>query len=112
MTGPRTGGAGHEITAIPEQPQEVSGVLAPGHHQNLLDSSIDQSLYRIIKHRLVINRKQMLIRDPHERIQSAPRSPARTTPFMFSSSRSYPESEQNPLWSERQELKTPNSELC
>src|ERR1035437_7457422 len=60
-----------EITPIPQQSQEVSGILAPSHYQNFLDSCVDQSLYWIIQHWFVINRKQMLVRDTCKRVQPA-----------------------------------------
>ena len=49
--------------AVGQQPQKIAGVLPAGDDHDVGDAGIDKRLDRIIDHRLVVNRKQMLVGD-------------------------------------------------
>ncbi len=63
-----------ELFAVLQQAQEVACVLASGDNQNVAHSGIDQRLQRVKNHRLVIDRKQVLVGNPRQRIQPRPNS--------------------------------------
>ncbi len=63
-----------EITSIAEKTQKISRVFPACHQENFLNACVDESLDRVIHHRLVVHRKQVLICDPRQRIEPAARS--------------------------------------
>src|SRR5207248_9849147 len=63
-----------EILSVTQQPQEVSRIVASRNDENVLDSRIHQCLKRVIEHRLVVHRQQVLVRYPGQWTQPRPRS--------------------------------------
>ena len=63
------------IFPICQQPQKIAGIASAGDQQDLLDARIHQRLDRIVDHRLVVNRQQMLVRDFGQRKQTAAGTP-------------------------------------
>ncbi len=58
--------------AVAEQPEELPGVRAPRHEHELADPGRDDRLDRIRDHRPVVDRQQVLVRDPRQRMEAAP----------------------------------------
>ncbi len=53
-----------KILSVAEQPQKISGATATGNDQDVADSRVHQCLKRVVNHRFVIHRQQMLVRHP------------------------------------------------
>src|SRR5437868_10491060 len=60
-----------EVTPIAQQPQKLSCVFSTCNEKDLPDSRVDEGSNGIIHHRLVIDRKQMLVSYSRERIKPA-----------------------------------------
>ena len=60
------------VVAVAEQAEELPGVRAAGHEHQLLDSRLDERLDGVRHHRPVVQRQQVLVRDPGQRVQAAP----------------------------------------
>ena len=60
-----------ELLAVGQQAQKIAGVPAAGDEQDLVDAGIDQSLDRVVNHRLVVDRQQMFVGDFGQRKQTA-----------------------------------------
>jgi hypothetical protein len=65
-----------EDLAVAQQLQEVAGVLAAGDHEDLVDSRVEQGLDRVVDHRPVVDRQQVLVRYAGQGVQPCPQ-PAR-----------------------------------
>jgi len=65
-----------EVATISEQPEKIAGVVAAGDDDDVVDTGAHERLDGIEDHGLVVDRQQVLVRDPRERIEAAPR-PAR-----------------------------------
>ena len=63
-----------ELAAVAEQGQELAGVVAARDDHDLVDAGQHQRLDRIEDHRLVVDRQQVLVGDPRERMQSGARA--------------------------------------
>ena len=59
-----------ELRTVAEQPQEITGVVSAGDDQDLLDPGVDERPQRVKDHRPVVDRQQMLVGDPRQRIES------------------------------------------
>ena len=66
----RIGQLNAELMAVSKQRLEPRRVARCGNDQNITDSCLHQNRNRIVNHRLVINRKQLLRRYLGQRIQS------------------------------------------
>src|SRR4051812_42838278 len=64
-----------EVRAVREQLNDVADALAADDDENLLDAHARQGLDRVVDHRPVIDRQEVLVRDDREREQSR-RGPA------------------------------------
>ena len=60
-----------ELFAVGQQPQKIARIAAAGDDHDVLDPRVHQRLDRVIDHRLVVNRQQMLVGDFGERKQAA-----------------------------------------
>ena len=69
------------LVAVAEQAEELAGVRAAGDEHQLADPGGDERLDRVRDHRPVVDRQQVLVRDPGERRRRLPLPPARMTPF-------------------------------
>src|SRR5258708_34997149 len=49
-----------KILSVAEQSQKISGATASGNDQDVADSRVHKGLKRVVNHRLVIDRQQML----------------------------------------------------
>ena len=58
-----------ELVAVPQQAQELPGVGSPGHQHDLGDPGVDQRLDAPVDHRPVVDRQQVLVGDPGQRMQ-------------------------------------------
>jgi hypothetical protein len=58
------------LVAVPEQAQELAGVGPPGHHHQLPHLRRDERLDRVGDHRAVVDRQQVLVRDPRQRMEA------------------------------------------
>ena len=56
-----------ELLTVGKQAEEIAGVSAAGYEQDVLDTRIDERLNRVVDHRLVVDRQQMLVGDLRER---------------------------------------------
>src|SRR5579884_3406923 len=63
-----------ELLAVREQPQKVARVFASGDDQDIANPGVDKRLDRVINHRLIVNRKQVLVGDLRQRIEAAARA--------------------------------------
>ena len=60
-----------ELAPVAEQPQELAGVVAAGDDHDVVDAGLDQRLDRVVDHRLVVDRQQVLVGDAGQRVQAA-----------------------------------------
>ena len=58
------------LVPVAEQPKELARVRPPGDEHQLVDPGVDECLDRKIDHRPVVDRQQVLVRDPRERMES------------------------------------------
>src|SRR4029077_2746696 len=63
-----------EVAAVAEQAQKIAGIFAARDEENFLNAGIHECLDGIIHHRLVIDRKQVLVSDAREWVEPASRS--------------------------------------
>ena len=70
------------IGAVAEQPLEQRLVLRRGDDKNVPDPGEHQSRQRIIDHRLVEDRQQLLRNDGRHRVKTCAAPPARIMPFI------------------------------
>ncbi len=70
-----------ELFAVGQQAQEIAGIAPAGDDQNVADAGIDQRLDRVIDHRLVIDRQQVLVGDFGKRKQTASRAASQNDAF-------------------------------
>ncbi len=63
-----------ELLAVGQQAQKIAGIPAAGHDQDVPDARIHQRLDRVVNHRLVVNRQQMLVGDFGQGKQPAARA--------------------------------------
>jgi hypothetical protein len=56
---------------IAEQPEELAGVRASRDQHQLTDARQDDRLDRVRDHRTVVDRQQVLVRDPRQRMEAA-----------------------------------------
>src|SRR5205823_9514170 len=59
-----------KVAAIAEQPKKISGVSAPCDQQDFSDTRVNEGLDRVIDHRPIVNRQQVLIGNTSERIET------------------------------------------
>ncbi len=64
-----------EFFAVGQQAQKIARIPAARHHQDLPYARIHQRLDGVVNHRLVVDRKQMLVGDLGEREHAASRAP-------------------------------------
>src|ERR1035441_3525033 len=64
-----------ELTSVREQTEKVAGITAAGHNQQIAYPGFDQGLDRVVDHRLVVNRQQVLVGDLGEREKPAAGAP-------------------------------------
>ena len=57
------------LVAVPEQPQELARMRSSGHERDLGDAGADERLDRIEHHWAVVDRQEVLVRDPGQRMQ-------------------------------------------
>ena len=62
------------VVAVAEQAEELAGVRAAGDEHQLVDAGADERLDRVGDHRPVVQRQQVLVRDPRERVQPRARA--------------------------------------
>ena len=70
-----------ELLAVGQQAQEIAGIPAAGDDQDVLDAGVHQRLDRVVDHRPVVDRQQMLVGDLGEREQAASRSSGQDDTF-------------------------------
>src|SRR3989442_21613 len=70
-----------DFLAVAEQFQEFAGAVAAGNNEDLVDAGIDKGLDRIINHRPVVHRQQMLVGDFSQGKQAGPKSPRENNAF-------------------------------
>ena len=58
-----------ELVAVAQQPEELAGVGAPGDQHDLGDPGVHQRLDAPVDHRPVVDRQQVLVGDPGERME-------------------------------------------
>ena len=63
-----------ELVAVAQQAQELPGMGAAGHQHDLVDSGIDERLYRPGDHRTVVDREQMLVGDAGQGVEARART--------------------------------------
>ena len=61
-----------EPRPVPQKPQELPGMVAAGHDHDPVDAGAGHLLDRVIDHRPVVDRQQMLVGDPRQRLQPTP----------------------------------------
>src|SRR6185369_6602598 len=76
-----------ESSAVPQQLQKISCRISAGDDHDVRDSRVHQRLNRIVDHRLVINRQQMLIRDGSQRVQTRTETTSKDDTFQEITSR-------------------------
>ncbi len=54
---------------VAEQAEELARVRPAGDQHQLVDPGVDERLDRKVDHRPVVNRQQMLVRDPRQRME-------------------------------------------
>ena len=64
-----------EFLAVSQQAKKITRIPAARHHQDLAYARIHQRLDGVVNHRLVVDRKQMLVGDLGEREHAASRTP-------------------------------------
>ena len=69
------------VGPVSEQPPERGQVPRRGDHQNVPDSGQHQNRQRIVDHRLVVDRQQLLGNPLGDRVQTRPRSPGQYDTF-------------------------------
>src|SRR2546421_524766 len=62
-----------KLAPIPQQPNEVPRIVPPRHQQHLFNPRLGHAFQRVINHRLVVNRQQVLVGHLGQRKQPAPR---------------------------------------
>jgi hypothetical protein len=65
-----------ELAPVAQQPEEVARVVPAGDDEDVADAGVDQRLDRVVDHRPVVHREQVLVGDAGERREPAP-EPAR-----------------------------------
>ena len=65
-----------EFAPVPKQAQEVSGVASASDDHDVLDAGVDKRPDRVVDHRLVIDRQQVLVDDPSDGIEAASQAPS------------------------------------
>ncbi len=60
-----------ELFAVTEKFQKIPGRITAGHHKNIAHAGANKGFDRIIDHRLVIDRKKMLVGNFSEREKPA-----------------------------------------
>src|SRR5689334_1222482 len=70
-----------EVLSVTEQPQKVSRRVTTGDDHDVLDTGVDQRLDRVVDHRLVMHRQEMLIRDFRQREESRSESARQNNSF-------------------------------
>src|SRR6516164_3991953 len=70
-----------ELFTVSQEAQEIARIASAGHDQNLLNPRIHQSLNRIVDHRPVVNRQQMLVSNLGEREKTASRTASQYDAF-------------------------------
>jgi len=61
-----------ELLAVSQELQEISGTVSSHHEHDLPDPGIDQCPDRIVDHGPIIDRQEMFVGDPRERVESYP----------------------------------------
>ena len=62
------------VVAVSEQAEELAGMRATGDEHQLVDAGADERLDRVRHHRPVVQRQEVLVRDPRQRVQTRARS--------------------------------------
>src|SRR5271165_4288055 len=70
-----------ELAAIAQKPQEVAGRAAAGNDHDLRDSCPAERFERIVDHRLVVDRQQMLVGDLRQRPKPLSKTPGEDNAF-------------------------------
>ena len=58
------------VVAVAEQAEELAGMRAAGDEHQLVDAGADERLDRVRHHRPVVERQEVLVRDPRQRMQT------------------------------------------
>ena len=62
------------LVAVAEQPEELARVRPAGDEHQLVDARLDERLDRVGDHRPVVERQQVLVRDPRQRMEPRARA--------------------------------------
>ena len=57
------------LMAVAEQAEELARMRPAGDEHQLVDTGVDERLDREVDHRPIVNRQQVLVRDPRERVE-------------------------------------------
>src|SRR5579862_3513470 len=69
------------LVAIAQQTKELAGMGPSGNQHQLVYTRLDESLNGVRHHRTVVQRQQMLVRDPRQRSKPAPGSAGENDPL-------------------------------
>lgn len=78
----RVGQPDAELASVAEQALETRRVLRRGDDEDVADAREHERRERVVDHGLVVHGKQLLGRDPRERVQPCAGAPARMMPFI------------------------------
>jgi hypothetical protein len=70
-----------EMPAVPKHSQEVTRMGTTSHDHDLVNASLHQRLNRIIDHRLVVNRQEVLVGREGQRVEPRPESSRENDPL-------------------------------
>ena len=60
------------LLAVAEQPEELAGVEAARHDHHLVDAGLDERLDRVVDHRAIEDRQEVLVGDAGQRVEPTP----------------------------------------